>query len=135
MKRIVIATAAVLLMACSPGSEQAAATQTSVIIYGGEQNVRKPVTVRNFGIDTETVRRGQPARLRVELDAARPAQQVSVDWFGPDGWLVTYQSRPASEARFELPVPMQSLDQPGQYRAVLRSGGTVLAEDSLTVTG
>ena len=135
MKRTVIAITAALLMACSPGSEQAAATQTSVVIYGGEENVRQPVAVRSFAVDAETVRRGQPARVRVELDAARPAQQVSVDWFGPDGWLVTSQSRPASEARFELPVPMQSLDQPGQYRAVLRSGGTVLAEDSITVTG
>ncbi len=124
-----------LLAACGGGeSDATATTQTSFLISGPEEDPRQPIVVRNFAIDAETVRRGRPIQVRIELAQARPAQQISVDWYGPDGWLVAYQTRAAAEARFDVTAPVPSLDQPGRYRAVLRVGSRPLAEDSVTVT-
>lgn len=123
-----------LLAACGGESDSPATTQTTFLISGPEEDPRQPIVVRNFGIDAETVRRGQPIQVRIELAQARPAQQISVDWYGPDGWLVAYQTRAAAEARFDVTAPVRSLDQPGRYRVVLRVGSRPLAEDSITVT-
>lgn len=124
-----------LLAACGGGeSDSPAATQTTFLISGPEEDPRQPIVVRSFSIDSETVRRGQPIQVRVELAQARPAQQVSIDWYGADGWLVAYQTRAAAEARFDVTAPVRSLDQPGRYRAVLRVGSRPLAEDFVTVT-
>lgn len=124
-----------LLAACGGGdSDSPATTQTTFLVSGPEEDPRQPIVVRNFGIDAETVRRGQPIQVRIELAQARPAQQISVDWYGPDGWLVAYQTRAAAEARFDVTAPVRPLDQPGRYRVVLRVGSRPLAEDSVTVT-
>ena len=124
-----------LFAACGNDGEVAAKqTQTSILISGPEEEPREPVAVRSFSIESDTVRRGQPAKARVQLEAPRPQQQVSVNWYGPDGWLVAYETRVASEARLEFDVPAQSFERAGQYRAVVRAGRTPLAEDVVTVT-
>lgn len=124
-----------LLAACGGGeSDTAATSQTTFLISGPEEDPRQPIVARSFAIDGETVPRGQPIQVRVELAQARPAQQISIDWYGPDGWLVAYQIRAASAMRFDLTAPVRSLDEPGRYRAVLRVGSRPLAEDFVTVT-
>lgn len=122
-----------LLTSCGGEGEPAAATQTTIVISGPEEDPRQPVVARNFTIEAETARRGQPVNVRVELEAARPRQQLSVDWYGPDGWLVAYEIRDASEARLDFDAPVRAFDRPGRYRAVLRAGRRPLAEDTLTV--
>jgi hypothetical protein len=129
-----IAPVAVLL-ACGGSGEPAAATQTSVVISAAEEDPRQPVVVRSLAIDPDTVRPGQQATVRVELEAARPRQQVSLDWYGPDGWLVAYETRDAAATRLDFNAPARSFDRPGRYRAVLRVGRRPLAEDTVTVTG
>lgn len=122
-----------LLTSCGGESEPAAATQTTIVISGPEEDPRQPVVARNFAIEAETARRGQPVKVRAELEAARPRQQLSVDWYGPDGWLLAYEIRDASEARLDFDAPVRAFDRPGRYRAVLRAGRRPLAEDTLTV--
>ena len=135
MKPIVLILALPLLLpGCGGGDEAPAPTQTSVIISGPEEDPRQPVVVRSFAIDADSVRRGQAVKVRVELEAPRPAQQISLDWYGPDGWLVAYEIRDASEKQLVFDAAARSLDEPGLYRAVLRAGRRPLADDTLTVT-
>ena len=133
-RRLFIVPLILLLVACGGDSDPAAATQTTIVISGPEEDPREPIVVRAFAIDADSVRRGQAATVHVELEAARPRQQISVDWYGPDGWLVAYEIRDASAARLDFAAPARSFDEPGLYRAVLRAGRRPLAEDSLSVT-
>lgn len=62
-----------------------------------------------------------------------PGGGLSVDWYGPGGWLVAYEIRDAAAASLSIPAPVGRFDEPGRYRAVLRSGRTMLAEDAVVV--
>ena len=122
-----------LVVACGGGNDEPAATQTTFIISEPEEDPRQPVVVRSFSINADSIRRGQPVKVEVALEAARPKQQLSLDWYGPDGWLVAYEIRDATEAKLVFDAPVRSLDAPGTYRAVLRAGRRPVAEDTLTV--
>ena len=134
MMRMLSIALIALVAGCGGGGEPPA-TRTSVLVYGPEEDPRQPVVVRSFDVRPESVPGGTPARAHVRLDGARPRQQISVDWYGPDGWLVAYETRPAAEASLEFDAPVRAFDEPGRYRAVLRAGTRPLAEDTLTVTG
>lgn len=121
------------LAACSRDAELPARTLTTIVISGPEEEVKKPIDVRSFAVHPESLRQGQPAAAKIELEVPRPSQQLSVDWYGPGGWLVAYEIRDAAAASLGIPAPVGRFDEPGRYRAVLRSGRTMLAEDAVVV--
>ena len=120
------------LAACAREADVPAPTRTTIAISGPEE-LKKPIDVRSFAVRPESLHRGQPAVVTVELAAPRPSQKLSVDWYGPDGWLVAYDVREAVAPRLSLPAPVHAFDEPGRYRAVLRSGGKTLAEGAVVV--
>ena len=122
------------LATCSPETEIPAQSQT-IVFSGPQEEAKKPIDVRSFAVVPGSLRRYQSAVVKIELASPRPSQQLSVDWYGPDGWLVAYDIREAAEARLSLPAPIRAFDEPGRYRAVLRSGETTLAEDAVMVRG
>jgi hypothetical protein len=134
-RRSIVSLIGVLLLltvACEKKVE-APATRTTFVISGPEKPDNVPIAVRSFEVVPESIRAGESATVRIELEAARPSQRISVDWYGPDGWLVAYEIRDATEARMSVPAPVNEFDEAGRYRGVLRSGTTTLAEDSVTV--
>lgn len=122
-----------LLAACAREADVPARTHTTIVISGPEEEVKKPIDVRGFAIHPQSLRPSQQAVVTIELAAARPLRQLSVDWYGPDGWLVAYDVRQAVQPRLSVPAPIDAFDEPGRYRAVLRSGGTALAEGTVVV--
>ncbi|HEX6639998.1 MAG TPA: hypothetical protein VF215_02740 [Thermoanaerobaculia bacterium] len=120
------------LAACGPKADVPAATRTT-IVFSGPEEVKKTIDVRSFAVRPESLRRGQSAQVSIELAAPRPSQQLSVNWYGPDGWLVAYDVREAVEPHLSFPAPVQAFDEPGRYRAVLRSGRKTLAEGFVVV--
>lgn len=121
------------LAACAREADVPAPTGTTIVISGPEEEVKKPIDVRSFAVRPESLRPGQSAVVTIELAVPRPSQQLSVNWYGPDGWLVAYDVRNAVEPRLSLPAPVHAFDEPGRYRAVLRSGRRTLAEDAVVV--
>lgn len=121
------------LAACAREADVPVPTRTTIVISGPEEKVKNPLDVRSFAVRPESLRRGQPATVTIELAAPRPSQQLSVNWYGPDRWLVAYDVREAVESRLSLPVPVHAFGEPGRYRAVLRSGGKTLAEGGVVV--
>ena len=123
------------LAACAREADVPVPTGTTIVMSGPEVEVPKPIDVRSFAVRPESLRPGQEAVVTIELGAPRPSQQLSVNWYGPDGWLVAYDIREAAEARLSLPAPIRALGEPGRYRVVLRSGWKTLAEDAVVVRG
>lgn len=119
--------------ACAQEADVPAPTQTTFVISEPEEEMKKPIDVRSFAVLPESLRPGQEAVVTIELATARPSQQLSVNWYGPDGWLVAYDVRDAVELHLSLPAPVHAFDEPGRYRAVLRSGWKTLAEDAVVV--
>lgn len=133
MRKLSIAAALLALAACAREADVPAPTRTTVVISGPEEEVKKPIDVRSFAVRPESLRPGQPAVVTIELGEPRPLQQLSVNWYGPDGWLVAYDVGEAVKPHLSLPAPVHSFDEPGRYRAVLRSGRKTLAEDAVVV--
>lgn len=121
------------LAACSPDAEVPAQTRTTFVISGPEEEAKKPIDVRSFAVFPESLNQGQPAVAKIELEVPRPSQQLSVDWYGPDGWLIAYEVRDAATASLSIPAPVERFDEPGRYRAVLCSNGVTLADDTVVV--
>ncbi len=121
------------LAACVREADVPASTRTTIVISGPEEEMKKPIDVRSFAIRPESLRPGQSALVTIELATPRPSQQLSVNWYGPDGWLVAYDICQAVEPRMSLPAPVHAFDEPGRYRAVLRSGWKTLAEGAVVV--
>lgn len=121
------------LAACAREADVPAPTRTTFVISGPEEEPKKPIDLRSFTVLPESLRPGQEAAVTIELAAPHPSQQLSVNWYGPDGWLVAYDVREAAEARLSLPAPVHAFDEPGRYRAVLRSGRKTLAEGAVVV--
>jgi hypothetical protein len=134
----VMRTVAIILLlsaaACSREADTQAPTRTTFVISGPEAEVKQPVDVRSFAVVPQALRPGQPATVQIELEAPRPRQQIAVDWYGPDGWLVAYQVHDAAEVHISFPAPAPSFDQRGRYRVVVRSGLTTLAESGVVVS-
>lgn len=121
------------LGACGRQADIPPSTRTTIVISGPEEEMRKPIDVRSFTVHPESLRPGQPAVVTIELAAPRPSQQLSVNWYGPDGWLVAHDVCEAAQSRLSLPAPVRTFDQPGRYRAVLRSRWKTLAEGAVVV--
>jgi hypothetical protein len=123
------------LAACAREADVPAATRTTVVISGPEEELKNPIDIRSFAVVPESLRPGQAAVVTIELAVPRPSQQLSVNWYGPDGWLVAYDVREAAEARLSLPAPIRAFGEPGRYRVVLRSARRTLAESAVVVRG
>lgn len=121
------------LAACSPDAEVPAQTTTTFVISGPVEEAKKPIDGRSFAVHPESLNQRQPAVAKIELAAPRPSQQLSVDWYGPDGWLIAYEVRDAAVASMSIPAPVDRFDEPGRYRAVLYSNGVTLADDTVVV--
>ena len=132
--RFLLITMVLLLPACSQKSE-APPAQTTTFLISGPETVRAPqIAVRSFAIEQETVTRGNPVRLTMQLDVPGEVRTVAIDWHAPDGWVVAHQVRDVTEGRLTVDAPEAIFEKPGRYRAVLRSGLRSLAEDSVSVT-
>lgn len=121
------------LAACSRDGDVPARTQTTILFSGPVEEAKKPIDVRSFAVFPESLNQGQPAMAKIELEVPRPSQQLFVDWYGPDGWLIAYEVRDAAAASLSIPAPVERFDEPGRYRAVLYSNGVTLADDTVVV--
>lgn len=65
---------------------------------------------------------------------ALQSRRLAIDWHAPDGWVVSNDVLDAAQTRIEETAPAGELDEPGRYRAVLRSRGESLAEDTVAAT-
>lgn len=134
MRSLLLAVVIVVAAACS-GEPDAPPATTSFLIFGPEETAAVPaVAVRRFEVQPDSVRAGQRATAAVVLDRAVPRRRVTVGWYGPDGWLAAYERVDMTRAAASVEAPAAVLAKPGRYRAVLSSGATDLAEDTLTVT-
>ncbi len=121
--------------ACSHEADAPAPTRTTVVISAPEVEIKPPLHVHSFAVVPPSLRPGQTATVKIELEVSRPKQQIAVDWYGPDGWLVAYQVHDAADVHIRFPAPVSSFDERGRYRAVVRSGRTMLAESAVVVGG
>lgn len=129
--RFVILSLVVALAGCSDHPGQPA--QTGSFVISGPEEAKKAITVRAFDVTPEAVKPGEPVTVKVELAEAVPSRPLSIDWHAPDGWVVSHDLIDGSQTRIEETAPAGELDEPGRYRAVLRSGDESLAEDTVTV--
>lgn len=125
---------AVVVAGCSEDPEQPAQTTTFLISGPDSEPEREAIEVRRFEVTPETVKRGGAATVHVELAKPAPSRRLAIDWHGPDGWVVSHDVLDAAQTRIEETAPAGELDEPGRYRAVLRSRGERLAEDTVAVT-
>lgn len=124
----------VVLAGCSEDPEQPAQTTTFLISGPDSEPEREAIEVRRFEVTPERVKRGGAATVHVELAKPAPSRRLAIDWHGPDGWVVSHDVLDAAQTRIEETAPAGELDEPGRYRAVLRSRGESLAEDTVAVT-
>ena len=117
-----------LAAACSREADTAAPARKP------DAEVKQPVDVRSFAVVPQTLRHGQPATVKIELEVPRPTQQIAVDWHDPDGRLVAHQVHGTADVHISFPAPVSALDERGRYRAVVRSGLTDLAECPVVVS-
>ena len=125
---------AVVVAGCSEDPEQPAQTTTFLISGPDSEPEREAIEVRRFEVTPETVKRGGAVTVHVELAKPAPSRRLAIDWHGPDGWVVSHAVLDAAQTRIEESAPAAELDEPGRYRAVLRSRGAWLAEDTVAVT-
>lgn len=132
MRMVLMMVLAALLAACSRDAEPPPVQTTSLISEPAAPE-KPPIRVREFAVTPETLRPSQPATVKVDLHETYPSRRVTVDWHGPDGWLIRYDAVDAAKTESTLAAPAEIFDEPGRYRAVLRSGTTNLAEQWVTV--
>lgn len=130
---LVLVMILVLLAGCSHEAEQPSHTTTTILISGPEEEPREPIVARGFAVTPAAVRVGGTATAAAELDAAHPDRTISVDWFGPDGWLIAYSVQVAERPHLTFAAPRDAFREPGRYRAVLRSGRRMLRQVFVSV--
>lgn len=108
--------------------------QTTFVVSGAEVAEKPQIGVRGFEVQPDALRRGQPATVSVALTQPYPSRRVTLDWHGPDGWVVRSVGVDTTKTHVTLAAPAEIFEQAGRYRAVLRSGTKDLAEDSVTVS-
>lgn len=131
MRRIIILTAVLLLAACT---KEAPVAQTENEEGAGGGGAAGEVVVRSFQVTPEQARRGESVVANVELAAPQPSRELTVSWYKPDGWLLGYGTQAATPARITFTPPEDGLTQAGEYRAALRTGPMILAEDLFTIS-
>ncbi|MEO8378216.1 MAG: hypothetical protein ABI779_01005 [Acidobacteriota bacterium] len=119
---------------CSPDAEQPAQTTTFLISGPEEAAANEPIEVRRFEVTPETIKHGQAVTVNVELAKPAPSRGLAIDWPAPDGWVLARDVIDAGQTRITKSAPVGDFDEPGRYRAVLRSGLDSVAEDTLSVT-
>ena len=129
--RVILIILVVLLPACS--QPEAPIAQTTTYLISGPETPKKPISVREFEVIPEVARLGQQVTARTVLQAEDKGRKVSVNWYGPDGWLIGYHVFDTAQPQTSTKAPFDSFDENGRYRAVLRSGGKVLAEEEFTI--
>lgn len=130
MRRIVIFTAVLFLAACT---RETPVAQTENVEDAGGGGAAGEVVVRSFQVTPEQARRGEAVVANVELAAPQPSRELTVSWYKPDGWLLGYGTQSATPARITFSPPDNQLTEAGEYRAALRSGPMILAEDLFTI--
>lgn len=133
MKAFLCLCLVLLSAACSREAEPPA-TATTIVISEAETERMPRVVVKRFEISPDPARRGRPISATAEIEPTHPARTVSVNWYGPDGWLAGYDVHETTEPRITSRAPVGPSGDPGRYRAVLRAGPISLAEDEVTVT-
>lgn len=121
-----------LLASCTPDEEEVPTQTTAVAAQAGDAE-EEPLSVQRFEVTPEAVQSGQPVTASADLGSAKPGRELTLEWFGPDGWVVSRAVHDASQARVTFTTPATLFDKPGRYRAVLRSGTRLVAEDMVTV--
>ena len=93
------------------------------------------VKVVKISVDPPSVRRDQPATVSVQLDDVPAGTDLTLAWFGPDGWLQHDEMKPVSGHSATFVVPAGTFRAPGRYHGRLRAGVVHLADTDLDVSG
>jgi hypothetical protein len=92
------------------------------------------LSVSKFDIHPTAVRRDQPVSVTVDLDKALPGTEVTLAWFGPDGWLLHDDEKELRGNTVSFVVPAGTFPSPGRYHADVRADVVYLAGGDVTVT-
>lgn len=126
--------ASLLAAACA---RHDAAPQQAATAEPGPPTAQQLVDVKvvKISVDHPSIHRDQPATVSVELKGVPPGTDLTLAWFGPDGWLEHDEMKPVSGNSATFVVPAGTFRSPGHYHGRLRAGVVHLADTDLDVTG
>lgn len=131
-----LAGCTLLTAACSREPAQTGASTTVPASQAIEaKNPAFDVHIESFVVTPETIAKGQPVSVSVQLDKAPQHMIATLAWFGPDGWLVSDETVDVKNRSLSFRLQPGLLLEPGHYRAELRSGNVYLGEGALDVSG
>src|SRR5581483_6149385 len=91
------------------------------------------VHISSVQVSPQTLHTGQQATVSLHLDSADADAMIRVNWFGPDGWSVFESKAPASSTQVNFTAPGKIFDEPGQYRAEVRTGNVYQGDATVEV--
>ncbi len=91
------------------------------------------IAVGELAVNPPAVHSGQQATVTVKLANVKAGTDITLAWFGPNGWNISDQHAIATGNTMTFQAPVESFGTPGKYTAELRNDVQLLGVTSLVV--